>query len=194
MKRFDKILKTTGLQTALILFAPTILMISATILLPYSIISEPNIFMILGIIYIFPQMLIMNYWPVFVSNKLNNNLDPDLKLNIETLNKRFMFVKYLIGVCVLLTCINTISIQFSFPESISYVLKLISIPISLGQFFIIINMLLSFYKMSQLVMLSTEGKREGTSGMFFLFFFMPFTLGYIQKKIRYAYDLGTNKQ
>ena len=181
----DRLLKTSGLQTFLILFSPFLFIIILMFGMIVSGMFNNNLFMFAGLFYVYPQMFILTYWPHYVSNKINDQLDE--KENLKGLNTRFKIAKIIIIGCLIVGLVNIVAMYSGASESIMKVLMVVSLPFNIGQIFILINLLMGFYTLSKMIELKIFDTNS-SGNTFVLFFFMPFTIGIIQRKIRTIFN------
>jgi hypothetical protein len=186
----DRLLKTNGFQTFLVLFSP--FLFSGILMFGMSGqgMFNNNLFMFAGLFYVYPQIFILTYWPYYVSNKINDELDE--KENLKGLRTRFKIAKSIIIGCLIGGFVNIGAMYFGASESIMKILTIATLPFNIGQIFILINLLMGFYSLSKMIELKTSGLKEGSGKTLVLFFFMPFTIGIIQSKIRSIFTKNEN--
>lgn len=181
----DKLLKTSGLQTFLILFAPLLFIIILMFGMTSFGIFNTKLFIFAGLFYVYPQMFILTYWSYYVSNKINDQLDE--KENLKGINTRFTIAKIIIIGCLIAGLVNIVAMYFEASESIMKMLMIVSFPFNIGQIFILINILMGFHTLSKMIELKLSDTNS-SGNTFILFLFIPLTIGTIQRKIRTIFN------
>lgn len=174
----ERLLKASGLQTAIILFLPFLLIVVAM----YTIKPFENNYlaMLLGLFYVYPQVFILIYWTYYVSNRINDTLDE--KQNLKRFNSRFRISSILLLGCIAFGLLNVVAMALDLPDAATRAFFYLSTPLIVGQLFPMINIYFGFSQLSKMINLKLPTGYSTGSSIFFRV--MPFTIFAIQKRIR----------
>jgi hypothetical protein len=144
-----------------------------------------NIIMYLGPLYVYPQIFILTWWSKFVSININNLLNESYKIDLSGLIKRYQLSKlFLISIFSFSYISIIIGLNFKSEEPFSTFFDGLGIVFIIVQILVIINILLGFIRMNKVINQGLRAINNDNLDTIVTYFFLPLTLGSIQKNIK----------
>jgi len=182
-----KILTASGLRVFLTIFSPFILTIVIMFFIESMGLGKTlgwKIKMTIYSIYPYAQMYVLLHWTKILSTEIFEKIEFKNEVSIDRFNKFYRISIWIVYLCFGLSLINII-----FGDYISQLPKPIIIGIAslaIIQIFLFVTLFYGFYTTAKLIRIHEEKrpKPSDTTGTFILFWFLPFTISGLQKRIR----------